>query len=232
MTTPIMPDPRSPLWAWPWLTHSAPPVRAALFDVAARNNWDPNALAAVIDLESGGDPRALNPDTGATGLIQFMPDTARSMGTSVEALAELPADRQLAYVEAFLRSNLAGRVLTDVGDYYLVTFMPGRVGSPDSFVLARKGSDVYRLNRGLDVDQDGTLSVGDVRDVLRRKYGTAQVRVQSGALPFLDLGAPALRPPPTLPFARRRSVRGGLGSWVAIGVVLGSLEWLRRKVRS
>lgn len=52
----------------------------ALKDVAADlgMSWEP--LYKLINFESGWDPKARNPRSGARGLIQFMPSTARSMG--------------------------------------------------------------------------------------------------------------------------------------------------------
>jgi hypothetical protein len=42
---------------------------------------DPKLVEAFIETESGGDPSARNP-TGATGLMQLMPDTAKEMGVT------------------------------------------------------------------------------------------------------------------------------------------------------
>lgn len=43
-------------------------------------NVDPRLIASVVHVESGGDPRAYNAETGATGLGQQIPDTARRLG--------------------------------------------------------------------------------------------------------------------------------------------------------
>lgn len=40
---------------------------------------DPRLLAAVVRVESGGDPRSRSP-RGAMGLMQLMPETARDYG--------------------------------------------------------------------------------------------------------------------------------------------------------
>jgi hypothetical protein len=43
-------------------------------------------IDAIIQQESGGNPRSLNPRTGAMGLMQVMPDTARQPGFGVKPL--------------------------------------------------------------------------------------------------------------------------------------------------
>jgi hypothetical protein len=52
----------------------------ALKDTAASlgMSWEP--LFKLINFESGWDPKARNPRSGARGLIQFMPRTAKGMG--------------------------------------------------------------------------------------------------------------------------------------------------------
>jgi len=48
--------------------------------VAGLLNVNPSWLWALIQFESGGNPAARNPISGARGLIQFMHSTARAMG--------------------------------------------------------------------------------------------------------------------------------------------------------
>lgn len=43
-------------------------------------------VRAVIDVESAGNPRAVNPRTGASGLMQIMPETAAQPGFSVQPM--------------------------------------------------------------------------------------------------------------------------------------------------
>ena len=66
-----------------------------------------DALYHLINFESSWDPSALNDATGARGLIQFMPDTARSLGfADAEDLYANNPDRlsQLDLVYKYLRS--------------------------------------------------------------------------------------------------------------------------------
>ena len=118
-------------------------------------------LMTCIAWESG---RTFSPDiknmagSGATGLIQFMPATATSLGTTTSALAEMPAEDQLNYVYKYFRP-FKGR-LQNLGDVYMAILWPAAVGKPDSYVLWEKGSrpTTYRQNAGLDVDSDGRIT--------------------------------------------------------------------------
>lgn len=52
----------------------------ALVDISSRLGIPPKSLYILIRFESKWNPQALNRISGARGLIQFMPKTARSMG--------------------------------------------------------------------------------------------------------------------------------------------------------
>lgn len=222
---PIQHSPGSSLWAWRWLVHSDPAVRQELAAMAGRHGWDPNAIAAVIDRESGGDPAATNPKSGATGYIQFMPDTARALGTSTSALARMRGDRQLAYVETFLRGAFAAHPPAEVGDYYLAVFMPAALGQQDAYELGRKGSPVYDQNAGLDWDLSGVLDVGDVKQQIRQSY------VRASGLGSLSMAAPAVGPPPRSPFSRSRSGRPVL-FWAGSAMAAGAIWWAIHRRRA
>ncbi|MCY0094306.1 transglycosylase SLT domain-containing protein [Hoeflea ulvae] len=127
--------------------------------IAHRLEMDPNHLMAIMAFETGRsfDPAVTNQaGSGATGLIQFMPATARALGTSTSRLALMTAVEQLDYVERYL-APYAGR-MGDLASAYMVVLYPRAVDKAPGFVLFRKGSTAYRLNRGLDVNGDGQVT--------------------------------------------------------------------------
>lgn len=80
----------------------------AVRDSAQRLGTKPEYLLAVMLFETGG---SLNPcqkgaialdGTYATGLIQFMDNTSRELGTSSEELCKMSQVEQMAYVEQYL----------------------------------------------------------------------------------------------------------------------------------
>lgn len=94
-------------------------------------------MLIVMDAESGISTTARNPKSRARGLIQFMPDTARGLGTSVEALAQMSWVEQLDYVEKYFRPYRWK--LHTVYDLYLATFHPASLGKPKN---TRIGVDI------------------------------------------------------------------------------------------
>lgn len=47
---------------------------------AQQYNLDPNIIRSLVNVESSGNPNAVNPTTGASGLLQFIPATAKAYG--------------------------------------------------------------------------------------------------------------------------------------------------------
>jgi hypothetical protein len=96
--------------------------------------------------------------SGATGLIQFMPSTAKGLGTSTQALAEMTPEDQLRYVYKYFEPY-RGR-LRNLGDVYMAILWPKGVGKPDHYVLfdRTKTPTTFRQNAGLDVNRDGLVT--------------------------------------------------------------------------
>lgn len=140
-------------------------------DISERLHCNPHDLMAVINSESGFNPQAKNKRSGATGLIQFMPRTARALGTSTEELAEMSAAEQLDYVEKYLQSIKKSVFTKDHkltgAELYALIYLPKNAAKEE---LAHEGTKYYNLNRGLDKDNDGIISKSDLAQVVQSKY--------------------------------------------------------------
>jgi len=124
---------------------------------------NPNWLMFVMWFESKLNPQAVNPISGATGLIQFMPNTARSLGTTTDVLRHMSNVQQLDYVLAYLRPY-RGRMRSWV-DVYLAVFYPKAMGNPN-FVIT---SDIVaKQNRIFDLNRDSDITVKEIETVLRK----------------------------------------------------------------
>lgn len=145
-----------------------PEERAALLAVAREVGCDPSHLAAVIAFESRWNPAAVNASYGATGLIQFLPSTARNLGTTVEDLAGMTRVEQLAYVLAYLRPY-AGRIGT-LSDLYMAVLRPTAIGKPDDFALiTTEEGKAYTANKGLDLDANGQITKAEATAIVARR---------------------------------------------------------------
>ncbi len=124
---------------------------------------DPNELLGVMNSECGLNASARNSNGGATGLIQFMPRTAKALGTSTDKLAKMSAYDQLDYVAKFYKMNKKAYKMGDgpmsAGDLYSLVFLPGRANRE---VLTSSGELYYRANAGLDMDGDGKITKADL----------------------------------------------------------------------
>ena len=138
-------------------------------DIGRRLDVAPEYLMAVMGFETGGSysPKIKNAaGSGATGLIQFMPRTAKNLGTSTAALGNMSAVQQLDYVEKYL-SPYKGRLDT-LEDTYMAVLWPKAVGKNPNYHLFSKGGDTYQLNKGLDTNDDGVVTVKEAASKVRK----------------------------------------------------------------
>lgn len=133
--------------------------RRKVAEVASSLGANADHLMAIMAFETGGSfsPSQKNmAGSGATGLIQFMPNTAKLLGTTTEKLAEMAAVRQLEYVRKYFQPY-KGK-LKSIDDFYMAVLWPAAVGKDPGFVLFRAGGKAYQQNRGLDSDGDGKIT--------------------------------------------------------------------------
>lgn len=151
-----------------WISDTLTTAQGALFD--------PNNLMACMAFESGETFSASVKNaagSGATGLIQFMPATAKDLGTTTAALAKMTAEDQLNYVYKYFVRQIKerGPILT-LEDMYMAILLPSAVGKPNSHVLFSGSGASYRQNSGLDANKDGKVTkyeaAAKVRDKLTK----------------------------------------------------------------
>jgi len=135
-----------------------PEFAGAVKDMALRLRTNPDWILKVMDFETGGSfsPSIRNPKSGATGLIQFMPGTARRLGTSTAALARMTKIEQLKYVEQYF-APYTGNMST-FEDVCMAVFWPAAIGKDPNATLFRSGSKAYAQNP-LDSNRDGKVTV-------------------------------------------------------------------------
>ena len=147
------------------------PFIGKLLKICISLNINPNYLVACIAFETGEtfSPSIRNKQSGATGLIQFMSSTAKSLGTTTDELAKMDAVTQLDYVEAYFKPYR--NKLKTLEDVYMAILYPRAIGMPDDYVLFKKDK-AYFQNRGLDLNKDGQITKAEatskVRDKLKR----------------------------------------------------------------
>jgi hypothetical protein len=144
-----------------WGKHVSETFRDRVWWIADALSLNPDDLMACMAFESGETFRSDIKNaagSGAVGLIQFMPTTAKELGTSVLSLEKMSPEDQLNYVYKYLRP-WAGR-LNNLGDIYMAILWPRGVGKPDSYVLWDQSSKptTYRQNSGLDKNNDKVIT--------------------------------------------------------------------------
>lgn len=165
-----------------WGNSVSAEFRAAVFALCARQGLVPDYLMACMAWESAEtfSPNIRNAaGSGAVGLVQFMPATARALGTTADALAKLTAVQQLDCVERYFKPY-AGR-LRSLSDHYMAILWPAAIGKPEHSALwdAASRPTTYRQNAGLDSNRDRVITkaeaAGKVAVKLERGRGAGRL---------------------------------------------------------
>lgn len=183
----------------PGIENTSPSFRAKLVESAKVLGIDPDQLATVISFETGGtfSPTVRNPASRCVGLIQWCRDAAIQMAKTdnlsmtgeqaLDWLATKSAEQQLDYVVRYYQGWLKGRTNLTMEQAYLIVFAPAFAFRPMSSVAYKGGTKEYEQNKGLDVDKDGNLSVGDIASKIQAHYRLGQSRprvpVSDGKVP-------------------------------------------------
>ncbi|HRW19216.1 MAG TPA: hypothetical protein P5181_10330 [Dermatophilaceae bacterium] len=136
--------------------------------IADRLKTKPEYLLAAMSFETGGSFAAdkRNPQSSATGLIQFMSKTAKGLGTTTAELARMTPVQQLDYVEKYFAGR-AGK-LGSIEQVYSTILYGRPISDPDK-VLFQPGTEAYRVNKGLDKDHQGGITLREAAAVVRNR---------------------------------------------------------------
>lgn len=125
---------------------------------------DPNWLMLTMWFETAGtlNHRIVNKISGATGLIQFMPSTAKQLGITTEQLRNMTNVEQLDYVHKYLKPY-KGKMKNWL-DVYCAVFWPAAIGKSDDYVIT---SDIVaKQNPVFDLNKDLNISKQEIRKAL------------------------------------------------------------------
>jgi len=152
-----------------WGKRVSADFKAKVISICTILECDPSHLMAAMAFETGEtfSPTKQNVHSGATGLIQFMPSTAASLGTSIQALLQMTAVEQLDVVQKYLMP-FKGR-MHSLSDVYMTILFPVAVGKPESFVLFAFPSVAYTQNSGLDVNHDKQVTKGEAASLVQKR---------------------------------------------------------------
>ena len=131
---------------------------------ANKLKFDPNWLMYIMYKESGLNHKAYNPNGGASGLIQFMPATARWLGTTTDALRNMTNVDQLYYVYLYFKP-VAGKIHS-YEDLYLYVFFPAMVGMSNDTIIQSKNlsaDTIAKANPVIDLDKNHVITVGEFK---------------------------------------------------------------------
>jgi hypothetical protein len=137
---------------------------------------NPDWLMMVMYAESRMNPAAYNSSTGASGLIQFMPATAQSLGTTTEYLRSLTNIAQMEWVYKYFK-NYAGRIKSAY-DLYKITFFPVSLGKPQNWVFQTSNLSAGKIasqNPAMDINKDGQITVAEFEQYVDNKFIAADV---------------------------------------------------------
>ncbi len=122
-------------------------------------------LMVVMNNESGLNSAIKNPTSSASGLIQFMEATAKSLGTTTEKLRAMSNVDQLDYVQKYLKPY--AKQIKSVSDVYLSIFFPLALYKGDDYIFPEWAS---KANPIFDTNKDKVLTKKEFRNYVNNKY--------------------------------------------------------------
>ena len=122
------------------------------------------AMARMINGESRFDTQATN-KSGATGLFQFMPDTANDLGTRTDEIYYMSADQQLELYDRYMQMWIGKGGKVTPGTLGMLQAAPALAKSDDARIVYARGTKAWRQNPGWRPkdDKNGDITVGSIK---------------------------------------------------------------------
>jgi len=168
----------------------SPEFYKKLLEVSASVGMQPEQILNIMALESSVSSSAINKDSGAVGLTQFIPSTLRSVGYTGSSydFAKEPGEVQLEYIEKYIKRVSGGKPLKSATQLYVANLLPialrlpGVIQEDPNTIICSKNLDkphlpgisiekekkYYDANSGLDTDHDGNITYGDLQTKLKQ----------------------------------------------------------------
>lgn len=135
-----------------------PGVLAKLTHISDKYGFSVKELVDLIGHESSFNSKSVNKKSKATGLIQFMPRTAKDLGTTTSAIKKMDILGQLDYVDKYFKRNHRK------GAHPYMTVAYPKAGSWDPHrVIAGKNSKIAKQNPGW-VDVNGNVTRASIEN--------------------------------------------------------------------
>lgn len=139
-----------------------PKVKSKVIEIAKKNGFTPERLVELIYFETGGSmsPNQKAGNSNGMGLIQFMPNTAKDLGTTTEKLSKMDTIEQLGYVGKYFDKNH-----TKGEDPYVTVASPSASKKGLDDTVYKKGSQAYKSNSSW-VGKDGRITKQSIIDAV------------------------------------------------------------------
>ncbi len=141
----------------------------SLVSMSKRLAFQPEWVLKTMFHESSLNPKARN-TSGAAGLIQIMPETAVSLGTTTAHILRSTGTRQLQWIEKFWKPA-SGKVKSYT-DLRLYNLFPAALGKPSGFILespSLPARAVASRNPVFDTDRDMKITVEEFRNTVKHE---------------------------------------------------------------
>ena len=127
---------------------------------------DEREVFSIFKGESNFDTRAFNA-SGAVGLFQVIPKTAKDLGTTVKKIHDMSAKEQVSLYHSYLSmykryGNLKGRL-------GILQAAPAKAGKKMNEPIYDKGSKAWEQNPGWRTSNDGPITIASISDYYARK---------------------------------------------------------------